>query len=74
MAVRERAFWMGTIRENYWERHILGRHVTYTRKSRNAPMGRFGGGWNWNLGFQAGGRTVIINLLTVNIRIERKKK
>lgn len=36
-------------------------------------MGRFGGGWQWKLGFQAnsGFRTIIFNLLVFSIRVER---
>lgn len=26
-------------------------------------MGRFGGGWNYNLGFQIGSKTILLNLL-----------
>lgn len=33
-------------------------------------FGRFGGGWNWKLGFQAGGKTLIISLLVFSIRVE----
>lgn len=36
--------------------------------------GRFGGGWNWKLGFQAGGKTVILNLLVFSIIIEFGRK
>lgn len=36
--------------------------------------GRFGGGWNWKLGLQAGGRTLIIYLLWGAIIIDREKK
>jgi len=38
-----------------------------------SPMGRFGGGWQWKVGFQAteGFKSIIINLLVFNIRIER---
>lgn len=32
-------------------------------------MGRFGGGWNWSLGFEASSTTVILNLLFGYIRI-----
>lgn len=32
-------------------------------------FGRFGGGWNWELGFQWGGGTLLINCLTFTIRI-----
>lgn len=37
-------------------------------------FGRFGGGWQWKLGFQAseGFKTIIINLVVFSIRIERK--
>lgn len=44
------------------------------RKEHWFPMGRFGGGWNWNLGFQAGGRCIIFNLLWGSIRITWGKK
>lgn len=37
-------------------------------------MGRFGGGWNWKLGFQAGGSTIIISLLVMNITFALEKK
>lgn len=37
---------------------------------QNKPLGRFGGGWNWKVGFQIGGRTLIISLLIGSIRIE----
>lgn len=35
--------------------------------------GRFGGGWNWSLGFRAGSTTVILELLFGIIRITRLK-
>jgi len=38
--------------------------------ARNPVFGRFGGGWNWNLGVQVGGSTVIINLLIFRVRVE----
>lgn len=44
-------------------------HVTYERRSGNDLHGRFGGGWQWKLGFQAGGRSVIVNLLVANVRL-----
>lgn len=44
--------------------------IKYTRKPKAAYMGRFGGGWNWKLGVQVGGRTVIISLLVCDIRVE----
>lgn len=37
---------------------------------RGTPgMGRFGGGWNWCLGFRAGGKTIYLELLVGAISI-----
>jgi hypothetical protein len=50
--------------------------VHYNRRSRDEHMGRFGGGWQWAVGFEAGPRhrdgaqTVIFNLLVASLRIE----
>lgn len=53
----------------------LGRLAfTFNWRSRKSLMGRFGGGWQWELGFQAGGRTVIFNLLIFSLRIYWAKK
>lgn len=48
--------------------------VTYSRRSKDAYMGRFGGGWQWEAGFQAGNLTrrrgtIIVNLLVSSVRI-----
>lgn len=48
--------------------------VEVVRNSKADLFGRFGGGWNWNLGFQAGGSTLIINLLTFYIRFDFKRR
>ena len=32
-------------------------------------MGRFGGGWNWKLGIQIGGKTLLISLLVAELTI-----
>lgn len=37
-------------------------------RSKKNLMGRFGGGWNWKIGIQAGGRAVIFSLLILEIR------
>ncbi len=34
-----------------------------------AFLGRFGGGWNWSLGFKAGGKCIVFNLLVGSIRV-----
>ena len=50
---------------------IFGYKVTYTHRDKADSFGRFGGGWNWIIGVQFGGRTMIINLLVCSIRITR---
>ena len=42
--------------------------------TKDCFMGRFGGGWDGKLGFQAGGRTIIFNLLTFSLRIEKRER
>jgi len=41
-----------------------------------SEMGRFGGGWQWVLGFQASEsfKTIILNFLVFSVRIERDPK
>jgi hypothetical protein len=47
----------------------LGRLEVQARMRRNDGfMGRFGGGWNWELGFQIGRRCLLINLLVMSVR------
>lgn len=46
---------------------------SYRRKSSKNLWGRFGGGWNWKLGIDIGGSTIILNLLVANLRISRVK-
>ena len=36
--------------------------------------GRFGGGWNWALGFEASSSTIILNLLFGTVRISWYKE
>lgn len=53
----------------------LGRlAVAFEWKSRKCALGRFGGGWNWELGFMAGGNTVMLNMLVCSLRATWKKK
>ncbi len=56
------------------EWRIRDRRVRYQRKTADEPLGRFGGGWQWEVGFQVAGSTVILNFLIFSLRIERKKK
>ena len=47
----------------------IGRlHITYERRSKDNLWGRFGGGWNWHIGVEVGGKTVIVSLLVCFIR------
>lgn len=46
--------------------------VFHWQSSKNL-WGRFGGGWNWELGFQIGGSTVIVNLLICSLRFSRRR-
>ena len=53
---------------------VCGWVWTYTHNEPGpANFGRFGGGWEWELGIQAGRgfRTVIINLGVASLRIVR---
>lgn len=45
--------------------------MAYHWKSKNCLWGRFGGGWNWKLGIQVGGSTVIVDLLTFSLRFAK---
>ena len=47
--------------------HIGAILITFKFKNKENFMGRFGGGWNWKLGFQAGGKTIIFSLLICSL-------
>ena len=52
---------------------VFGFPVSFSWRSRKNPLGRFGGGWQWKLGFQAGGGTVIVSILVCELRIDRRR-
>jgi len=52
----------------------FGRLNIRTRNGKSDLWGRFGGGWNWKVGVQVGGRTVIFNLLTFSLSVSWEKK
>jgi len=58
--------------EKEWKCSFGKYEVYYSRRSRNGIMGRFGGGWNWKLGFQASGKTLLLSLLVSELTITRK--
>jgi hypothetical protein len=47
--------------------------IKFSYRSRNNVWGRFGAGWNWKLGFSAGGRCCTLHLLIADLRIYYKK-
>jgi len=48
--------------------------IIFEHRNKKEPMGRFGGGWNWELGFQAGGNSLILNFLISSLRFNLKRK
>src|SRR5690348_4122430 len=53
----------------------IGRwEIKFEWRSKKNLWGRFGGGWNWNFGFQAGGSTVLFNLLVASLKISHREK
>ena len=53
---------------------VLGFEIKFRWRSKKNLWGRFGGGWNWALGFEASGRSINIMLLIFTIRIHKPKK
>lgn len=41
--------------------------IRFEWRSKDNFWGRFGGGWNWKLGIQVGGHTVILSLVTFSL-------
>ena len=48
--------------------------IEICQRKSSSSMGRFGGGWNWELGFELGGHTLILNLLVLYIVVSIEKK
>ena len=51
------------------KRQIGRLRVTFRHSSSDSWMGRFGGGWQWALGFEAGPSTLLFNLLVCTLTI-----
>lgn len=62
---------MKRIRKSWKIRRLT---IIFEWRSKKEPMGRFGGGWNWELGFVAGGNSLILNLLVSSLRFDLKRK
>lgn len=51
------------------------RRIAITCEKRSKiGWGRFGGGWNFKFGIQAGGSTLILDLCVMSIRFDLKNK
>lgn len=48
--------------------------ITFHWRSKSNLWGRFGGGWDWELGFQIGGRTIRVNCLVFSLGFYWRKK
>jgi hypothetical protein len=59
-----------------WVVPVLKWSITFSYRPSTNAWGRFGGGWQWSLGFEASSRfkTVILNLLVCSVRITRGAK
>ena len=57
-----------------WKKRIGRLYLSFQWRRKDSFMGRFGGGWNWELGFQIGEGTIIFNLLFCNLEITWKRK
>ena len=61
-------------KELVFSRTIGSLKIEFEWRSSKNLWGRFGGGWNWKLGFQLGGSTLIISLLICSITFNLKQR
>jgi hypothetical protein len=75
-------FYLWVIRKNQKDgiKYIFNKHfnfkrleITFEWRSKEQLWGRFGGGWNWELGFKAGERTIIFYFLIFYVVISIKR-
>ena len=52
--------------------YLCGLHFKFSWRRKSGWPGRFGGGWNWKLGVQAGSGTVLFSLLVAEFIVERR--
>jgi hypothetical protein len=58
--------------EKVW--HAPGYNVSFSYRSSKRWMGRFGGGWNWALGFKVGSTCLLLECLVFQIMISKRAK
>jgi hypothetical protein len=56
------------------ERRVGRVKFVFNWRATPGPWGRFGGGWNWAIGFEAGGSTVMLHLLVAMLRVSWHKE
>lgn len=74
-------FWLWIMRRNEAEkRQEIIKHWKFARlkvkfewRSKKNLWGRFGGGWNWKIGVQIGGSSLILDILTFSLRFSLEK-
>lgn len=66
---------------NWFSSTLFSKKVSIGRLSifinwrrKDGLMGRFGGGWNWSLGFQAGGKSLYVSLLVFSVTFTLNRK
>ena len=62
---------MKRIRKSWRIRRLT---IIFEHRNKKDHMGRFGGGWNWELGFVAGPNSLILNLLVFSLRFDLERK
>lgn len=58
----------------YWKKEFGRLAISFSWRSPKNFMGRFGGGWNWNVGIVASRNTVLLHLLVCTLRFDVKPK
>jgi len=79
---QEENFWLSILRLNKLSKikeidksiHIWRFRIRFHWRSSKNFWGRFGGGWNWQLGAQWSKSTIIMNLLICQLIIYFRKK
>lgn len=82
MLTKEESFWLTVLRLNRTKKiteikkvFSFGQfRIEYHWRSKDSLWGRFGGGWNWEFGMQAGGNTIILNCLVFSLRFWKETK
>lgn len=69
---QERASKMRITRE--WNPFSSRLRIKFSWRSKKCMWGRFGGGWQWALGFESASTCIIFNLLICHVRVSWYKE